>query len=131
MIYIACGSILVVVGLLWLISPSKRPWPFYGYYSYLATANKASFKFAQHKAGGYFIIFGLIQLLLGVGIHLLKWDRYFLLWLLTFYLFIIFPIMATEKSLKKFLIIRHELPADYIDPDKVKKERTKGFRDRK
>ncbi|MBI0033783.1 MULTISPECIES: SdpI family protein [Lactobacillus] len=131
MIYIACGSIMIVVGLLWLISPPKRPRPFYSYYSYLAQVNKASFKFAQHKASYYFIIFGLIQLVLGIGIHLLKWDRYFLLWLLTFYLFIIFPIMATEKSLKSFLQKRHELPADYVDPDKVKKERTKGFRDRK
>lgn len=39
------------------------------------------------------------------------------------------PIVCTEKSLQKFLIARHELPADYIEPDKVKHHRTKGFRD--
>ena len=131
MIYIACGAIMLVIGLLWLISPAKRQIPFYGYHSYLAQVNKNSFKFAQKRASLNFIAFGLIQLLLGIGIHLFKWDRYFLLWLLTFYLFIIFPIMATEKALKSYLKNRHELPADYIDPDKVKKERTKGFRDRK
>lgn len=131
MIYIACGSIMIVIGLIWLISPAKKRCPFYGYSSYLAQVNKASFSFAQRRASGYFILFGLIQLLIGIGIYFLNWDRYFLLWLLTFYLFIIFPIMATEKSLKKFLLKRHQLPADYTDPDKVRRDKTKGFRDRK
>ena len=112
MIYIACGSIILVVGILWLINPPKKPCPFYGYYSYLAQVNKASFRFAQKKASLYFIIFGGIQLVLGIGIHSLNWDRYFLLWLLTFYLFLLFPIMATEKSLKQFLHERQELPRD-------------------
>ena len=44
--------------------------------------------------------------------------------------FILLPIVYTEKSLKKFLLKRHELPPDYVDPDKVKRQRTKGFRDR-
>lgn len=131
MIYVACGSIILVVGVLWLINSPKKPCPFYGYYSYLAQVNLASFRFAQKKASLYFIIFGGIQILLGIGIHFLNWDRYFLLWLLTFYLFLLFPIMATEKSLKRFLLERHELPRDYTDPDKVKKVKTKGFRDRK
>ncbi|WEV39224.1 hypothetical protein OZX58_03015 [Lactobacillus sp. ESL0680] len=131
MIYIACGAILLALGLIWLIKPAKKANPLYGYSSYLAQVNQGSFAFAQKKASLYFALFGLLQLLLGIGIHLLKWDRYFLIWLLTFYFFILFPIVATEKSLKQFLIKRHELPADYVDPDKVKHEKTKGFRDRK
>ncbi|BDR60326.1 SdpI family protein [Lactobacillus xylocopicola] len=131
MIYIACGAIMVVVGLLWCISPSKSPNPLYGYSSYLARVNDTSYHFAQVKARMYFILFGVIQFLLGVGIHFLKWDRYFILWLLTFYLFIIFPIIATEKSLKKFLLNRGELPHDYVDPDQVKHEQVKGFRGHK
>lgn len=131
MIYIAFGSIIMVVGLIWLINPSKKPNPLYGYYSYLAQVNKSSFQFAQKRASLYFLLFGGIQILIGLLIHFLKWDRYFILWLLTFYLFLVFSIMATEKDLKKFLIDRHELPGDYIDPDKVKHERTKGFRDKK
>ncbi|WEV51871.1 hypothetical protein OZX69_04000 [Lactobacillus sp. ESL0731] len=131
MIYIACGAILLVVGLIWLIKPAKKANPLYGYLSYLAQVNRNSFAFAQKKASMYFAFFGLLQLLIGIGIHLLKWDRYFLIWLLTFYFFILFPIVATEKSLKRFLIKRNELPPDYVDPDKVKHERTKGFRDRK
>lgn len=131
MIYIACGSIMLVLGLIWLVNPAKKPSPLYGYFSYLAQVNKASFRFAQKKASLYFFLFGGIQLIIGIGIHLLKWDRYFLIWLLTFYLFFLFPIIATEKSLKRFLINRHELPSDYIDPDKVKHAKTKGFRDRK
>ncbi|RMC25033.1 MULTISPECIES: SdpI family protein [unclassified Lactobacillus] len=131
MIYIACGSIIITVGLLWLVYPAEHPNHFYGYFSYLAQVNKHSFHFAQVRASLNFIFFGLIQLSLGVGIRLLNWDKYFFLWLLTFYLFLIFPIMATEKSLKKFLLDRHELPADYIDPDDVRQGRTKGFKNRK
>ena len=130
MIYVACGLIMMVIGILWLISPAKRPNRIYGYLSYLAQVNKESFKFAQRMASLYCILFGLIQVVIGLIIHFLNWDRYFLIWLLTFYLFILLPIVYTEKSLKKFLIKRHELPPDYVDPDKVKRQRTKGFRDR-
>lgn len=101
----------------------------YGYLSYLAQVNQDSFKFAQKRASWYCILFGFIQALLGVIIHYLNWDRYFLIWLLTFYLFILLPIVYTEKSLKTFLSKRHELPHDYVDPDQVKHKRTKGFRD--
>ena len=130
MIYVACGLIMMVIGILWLISPAKRPNRIYGYLSYLAQVNKESFKFAQRRASLYCILFGLIQVVIGLIIHFLNWDRYFLIWLLTFYLFILLLIVYTEKSLKKFLLKRHELPPDYVDPDKVKRQRTKGFRDR-
>ena len=130
MIYVACGSVMMVIGILWLISPAKKPNRIYGYLSYLAQVNKDSFKFAQKRASLYLLLFGFIQVLLGVCIHLLNWDHYFLIWLLTFYIFILLPIVWTEKSLKSFLQKRGELPSDYVDPDKVKKTRTKGFRDR-
>lgn len=129
MIYVACGSILIAIGVIWLINPAKRPNRIYGYWSYLAITTKESFKLAQKWAASYFILYGGIQLLLGVGIHYLKWDRYFLCWLLTFYLFIIFPIASTETKLKKYLLARHELPADYVNPDDVKHEKVKGFKD--
>ncbi|MCO0806654.1 SdpI family protein [Lactobacillus helveticus] len=130
MIYVACGSIMSVIGIIWLISPAKKPNRIYGYLSYLAQVNKDSFKFAQRRASLYCILFGLIQVAIGVIIHYLNWDRYFLIWLLTFYLFILLPIVFTEKSLKSFLSELHELPHDYVDPDQVKRQRTKGFRDR-
>ena len=130
MIYVACGLIMMVIGILWLISPAKRPNRIYGYLSYLAQVNKESFKFAQRRASLYCILFGLIQVVIGLIIHFLNWDRYFLIWLLTFYLFILLPIVYTKKRKKKFLLKRHELPPDYVDPDKVKRQRTKGFRDR-
>lgn len=129
MIFIGCGLILMVIGILWIISPAKRPNRIYGYLSYLAQVNNDSFRFAQKRASIYFIISGLIQFLIGLIIHYFKLDNLFILWLLTFYFFIIFPIIGTEKSLKKFLISRHELPKDYVDPDNIKHEKTKGFRD--
>ena len=130
MIYVACGSIMAVIGILWLISPAKKPNRIYGYLSYLAQVNNESFKFAQKRASWYLILFGLIQVVIGLVIHFLNWDRYFLIWLLTFYIFILLPIIFTEKSLKAFLIRLHELPHDYVDPDQVKHQKTKGFRDR-
>lgn len=122
---------MMAVGLIWLISPAKKPNRLYGYLSYLARTNRASFKFAQKRASFSLLLFGAIQVGLGVIIHLLGWDRFFILWLLTFYLFVIWAVVWTEKSLKKFLISRHELPADYVDPDKrPHKSRVKGFKDR-
>ncbi|RVU71246.1 MULTISPECIES: SdpI family protein [Lactobacillus] len=129
MIYVACGSLMIVVGLFWLVIPARKPNPLYGYFSFLARVNQASFKFAQKRASLYFMLFGLIQVLLGLLIHFLQWDRYFLVWLLTFYFFILFSIIWTEKSLQKFLRGRGELPHDYVEPDKVKHTRTKGFKD--
>lgn len=123
---------MVAVGLIWLISPPRKPNRIYGYLSYLAQTNQASFKFAQKRASLYLLLFGMLQFLIGLAIHLLNWDRFFLVWLLTFYLFIIWPIVFTEKSLKKFLLKRGELPGDYQDPDQVKKQKrakVKGFRD--
>lgn len=120
---------MMAVGLIWLISPAKRPNQIYGYLSYLAQVNKASFKFAQRRASFYCLLFGFIQFVIGLIIHLLNADRFFLIWLLTFYIFIILPIVWTEKSLQKFLKARNELPPDYVEPDKVKHHRTKGFKD--
>lgn len=129
MIYIACGAVMIALGIIWLISPAKKPNRIYGYLSYLAQVNQESFKYAQRVASYWLLLFGAIQVILGLIIHFLNWDRYFLIWLLTFYLFILFPIIWTEKSLKKFLQKRGQLPRDYVDPDKVKKHRTKGFKD--
>ncbi len=84
MIYVACGLIMMVIGILWLISPAKKPNRIYGYLSYLAQVNKESFKFAQRSASLYCILFGLIQVMIGLIIRFLNWDRYFLIWLLTF-----------------------------------------------
>lgn len=120
---------MIAVGIIWLISPAKKPNRIYGYLSYLAQVNQESFKYAQKVASYWLLLFGIIQVVLGVIIHLLNWDRYFLIWLLTFYLFILCPIVATEKSLKKFLQKRGQLPRDYVDPDQVKRHRTKGFKD--
>ena len=85
MIYIGCGVIMFVIGVIWLIAPSPNPNRIYGYMSYLASVNEASYQYAQKVARNYFILFGLIQTLLGLGIHffalgslLFNLDAYFL-----------------------------------------------------
>lgn len=129
MIYVACGSLMMAVGLIWLISPAKKPNRLYGYLSYLSQTNQSSFKFAQKRSSLYFLLFGFIQIILGLAIHMVHFDRFFMLWLLTFYIFPLLPMIFTEKSLKKFLAQKGELPHDYVDPDKVKNQKTKGFKD--
>ncbi|CCI82693.1 SdpI family protein [Lactobacillus hominis] len=131
MIYLACGAIMLAIGVIWLFSPAKTPNRMYGYLSYLASVNKDSFAYAQKWARNYFILFGAIQIILGIIIHLLNWDKFFILWLLTFYLFILAPIILTEKKLQDFLKKRGELPHDYVEPDKIKHQKVKGFRDKK
>ena len=39
MIYIGCGVIMFVIGVIWLIAPSPNPNRIYGYMSYLASVN--------------------------------------------------------------------------------------------
>lgn len=129
MIYVACGLILMALGICWMVVPAKRPCRFYGYLSYLATVNNHSFKYAQKQAAKYNLLFGAIQAILGLLIHWLGWDRYFIIWLITFVFFIILPFVYTEKALKKYLLARHELPADYVEPDQIKHKKVKGFKD--
>ena len=50
MIYIGCGVIMFVIGVIWLIAPSPNPNRIYGYMSYLASVNEASYKYAQKPA---------------------------------------------------------------------------------
>ena len=99
MIYIACGSVMMVIGIIWLISPAKKPNRIYGYLSYLAQVNQESFKFAQKRASLYCILFGLIQVVIGLIIHFLNWDRFFSRLALNF-LFIYF--IANSLYRKKF-----------------------------
>ncbi|MCI1290234.1 MAG: SdpI family protein [Lactobacillus sp.] len=130
MIYAGLGGVIIAVGLLWLINPAKRPNRIYGYSSHLANVNQTVFKQAQRRASLYLLLSGLVALLLGMLIHyLLHWDRFFIIWLLTGWLFIVLPVAATEDYLYKLLQKRGELPADYIKPDEVKHERVKGFKD--
>lgn len=129
MIYIACGCLMMVISVTWFIFPAKKPNRLYGYLSYLAQVNRDSFKYAQRKATLAFFVIGLIQFLLGLAIHLLNADRFFIIWLLTFYIFLLLPIIWTEKSLQKFLKKNNALPHDYVEPDKIKRHKTKGFRD--
>lgn len=130
MIYAGLGAILIVIGVLWLINPAKRPNRIYGYSSHLANVNSNVFKHAQRQAGLYMLASGFAAMLLGLLIHyLLHWDRFFIIWLLTCWLFIVLPVAATEDYLYKFLQKRGELPAGYVKPDEVKHERVKGFKD--
>lgn len=130
MIYLACGAIMFAVGVTWLFFPAKRPNRMYGYLSYLAVTNKNSFKLAQKWGRNYFILFGLIQMLLGYFIYRLNWDKYFIVWLLTFYLFIIAPLMIVESKLQKYLKENNQLPHDYVKLDEIKKKKVKGFKDK-
>lgn len=130
MIYLACGAIIFAVGVTWLFFPAKRPNRMYGYLSYLAVTNQESFKLAQKLATKYFIIFGVIQMILGYGIYRLGWDNYFIIWLLTFYFFIIFPLIIVETKLQNYLKAKHELPHDYVKLDEIKKKKVKGFKDK-
>ena len=98
---------MIAVGLLWLISPAKRLNRLYGYMSYLASVNKDSFRLAQKIASWASIATGALAVLIGLLIHFLHADRYFFLWLLLVPLFILAPILFTEKKLQSFLRKRH------------------------
>ncbi|MDO4912095.1 MAG: hypothetical protein Q3960_00905 [Lactobacillus sp.] len=128
MIYLACGAISFVIGLLWKIYPSPRPNVVYGYYSVLAKMHRDGYRYSQKIAANYFMLAGLVQMALGAIIHLMHWDKFFLIWILTFWIFWIAAMIQVEKKLTDFLIQKGELPKDYHRPE-VKKQTVKGFRD--
>lgn len=131
MIYIYCGSIILIIGVLFLIAPPKRPSRIYGYLSYLAQINQAAFKYAQKVAGTTNVIVGLIQVGLGFLIHSANLDKMIFVWLITLPIFIVMMFIVTESKLKTFLAKRDELPTDYVNPDdRPSKQRTRGFHDR-
>lgn len=130
MIYILCGSLLLFIGILFLIHPATSPSKIYGYVTRLATTNQASFKYAQKVAGITNVVVGIIQLALGFLINSFKLDNLFILWLLTLPVFILMMFIVTESKLEKFLKARNELPGDYQKLDNQKHEYQKGFKDK-
>jgi hypothetical protein len=80
------------------------------------------------------LIIGGGTLLLGLFIHWLHWDNFFIIWLFLSVLLTVGIFAYVETKLKKYLIDRDELPRDYVDPDNnlahKRRHRTIGLRDR-
>lgn len=130
MIYILCGSLILVIGILFFISPAKKPSRIYGYNSYLANQTPESFAYAQKVSRLTNVIVGLIQIGLGFLINIFNLNNFFLIWLITTPLFILPFFMVTEEKLRTFLKERDQLPPGYLKPDdRPKKPRTRGFKD--
>lgn len=117
MIYIFCGAIITVIGFLFLTKPAKEPSFLYGYTSYLATVTPEAFRLAQKWSRNTMLVCGPLQILVGFLIYRLGADRYILIWLLTFYIFILPIYVVTETKLKHYLEAEGQLPEDYVAPD--------------
>lgn len=130
MIYILCGSLLVFIGILFLIKPAKQPNKIYGYVSVLAQTNVESFRYAQKVAGITNLIVGLVQVGLGILITELRWNNFFIIWLLTLPLFVLMQYVVTEAKLEKFLQQQNQLPGNYQKVDQRKKDYVKGFKEK-
>ena len=134
MVFIVVGAIILVIGLKYLIWPAKHPEEVVAYKSYLASTSPAAFAYAQKEARNVHLVLGGGTLLLGIFIHWLHWDNFFIIWLFLSVLITVSIFAYVETKLKKYLIKRHELPRDYVDPDENlayrQHHRVKGLRDR-
>ncbi|KRL14303.1 hypothetical protein [Schleiferilactobacillus perolens] len=134
MIFVWVGGIILAIGVKYVFWPAKRADEIVAYKSYLASTNEAAFKYAQQQARNAHLIIGGGTLLLGLFIHWLHWDNFFIIWLFLSVLLTVGIFAYVETKLKKYLIDRDELPRDYVDPDNnlahKRRHRTIGLRDR-
>ncbi|ERL66374.1 hypothetical protein [Schleiferilactobacillus shenzhenensis] len=134
MVFIYVGAIILVIGLKYLVWPAKRTDAMVAYKSYLASTNAAAYAYAQQQARNAHLAIGGGTVLLGIFIHWLHWDNFFIIWLFLSVLITVSIFAYVETKLKKFLIKRHELPRDYVDPDENlayrQHHQVKGLRDR-
>ncbi|MGM9902649.1 MAG: SdpI family protein [Enterococcus sp.] len=102
MIFLTVGIFLSIIGLLFLILPSKGNLPFYGYHSSLAAKTEKHWHLAQITSGKYFLLFGLGMTLIGYYLKTTGQTNYFIIEMLL----LVFPIMPifilTEKKLQQF-----------------------------
>ncbi|WP_165004619.1 MULTISPECIES: SdpI family protein [unclassified Enterococcus] len=102
MIFLTIGILLLLIGLLFLVFPSKGNLPFYGYRSPLAAKSDAHWRLAQRTSGLYFLLMGALMALIGYWLRMTEHTNYFLIEMLL----LVFPIMPifilTERKLQKF-----------------------------
>lgn len=101
MLFFTVGIGLSFIGMLFLVIPSKGNIPFYGYHSPRAVQSEEHFRLAQKTSGKYFLIFGLLMVLIGYLLKITGHTRFFIIEMLV----LVFPIMPifilTEKRLQK------------------------------
>ncbi|MEJ6348264.1 hypothetical protein R4Y45_03355 [Holzapfeliella sp. He02] len=132
MIYIYMGCLLVLMSLISFLMRYQKPGFLFGYRSYFSKMNDKFEQKAQTIYRRTCLIVGSIQIVLGSVIKWLNWDHYFLIWLLTFYLSIIFVYAITETRLRKLLVKNGIVSKEEIkkyDNTHQTKEKVKGFKD--
>ncbi|MBO0460856.1 MULTISPECIES: SdpI family protein [Enterococcus] len=102
MIFLTVGAFLTLIGLLFLILPSKGNLPLYGYHSERAAKSDAHWQIAQRTSGKYFFLFGLLMTLIGYWLKATGHTNFFIIEMLV----LVFPIMPifilTEKKLQTY-----------------------------
>lgn len=103
MIFYFVGLVLTIIGLIYLIFPSKKRSNKYGYRTPRAKHSDASFAFAQKEASKAFLFIGLITFAIG---FLLKQTGTLQFFLIEVFLIIV-PITRVfyiiERNLEKFI----------------------------
>lgn len=102
MIFLFIGSIVFLIGLVFLLLPSKKPNLIYGYRSYQAEKSLESWRYAQKISARYFLLFGGGTALIGGGLKISGHTNFFILEMLLIVLPVILPFALTEEKLKVF-----------------------------
>lgn len=101
-IFYTVGLILMFIGVMYAVMPSKKMASKYGYRTGRATDSEATYEYAQKQARNYFLLVGLGTFVLG---NILRWtglSKFFILELLLLFIPITMVFYSIEKALQTF-----------------------------
>ncbi|WP_125604255.1 hypothetical protein [Lapidilactobacillus bayanensis] len=110
MVYLICGMVMLIIGILNSIRPAKTSHDLHSYSSMLAMVSPQGFYYAQRWCRNAFLTIGLIELMLGALVNHFDLNQYTSLWLVTIVFSIALIILHTESQLKHYLMRMGQLP---------------------
>lgn len=102
MIYYSVGWIMTIIGILYVVLPSKKRHFKYGYRTSRARLSDATYRYAQKYAAKVFLIIGLITLAIGYILKLSGLTNFFIIELVTIFIPIMIAFYQIEKKLQIF-----------------------------
>ncbi|MGY3764947.1 SdpI family protein [Vagococcus vulneris] len=102
MVFYFTGWVMIAIGILYVMFPSKKKYYKYGYRTARARASDASYRFAQKCAAKYFLVVGLITLAIGYILKLLGITHFFIIELLIIFIPVMMTFYLIEKNLEQY-----------------------------
>lgn len=102
MIFLVVGCVLLAIGILFSVFPSRGGNPLYGYNTYRSRKSDEVWRYAQKVSGRYFMLYGGLSALIGMALKLSGHTNFFIIEMLLITLPIVAVFASTEEKLQKF-----------------------------